>query len=236
LNGKGAAFCKESLFGKYPFQAKGPDATREEIAAMFQPETGRFWKFVAELQDHVTRQGDSFAPNPESKIKTKISRPFLRFLDRAAGISKAFYGADPKLASFKYTVEALPAPEIDRFTLTIDNRSLHGSGRGGETEEFVWPGDASGVRMSVQAKGQAASPQAPSGPWAAVRLFSHPKTRWHAGDAIEIDVFPSSIAQTASAIPARLATLRLALKSKAGMRVYRQEFYNLPCESRVAAQ
>ena len=76
---------------------------------------------------------------------------------------------DPRLT---YTMTALPAEGLQGISLSLDGQVLKGSGKGGEKQDFTWPGTAvHGERLVRQYGRRRTGFITYEGLWAAFRFF-----------------------------------------------------------------
>jgi type VI secretion system protein ImpL len=176
LNGKGGGFCQEisPVLSKFPFNPRSETDSRvEDLAAVFAPQTGRLWTFYEESLKDLLSPTISSRYTPKTDAKVSVSGRFVEFFNRAAAISKLFFGNSggaptPKV---QYALSLAPSTEIESVTLQVDRTTLKGTGSGGRAD-FTWP-EAGGV-VHLQAKGKDMAGDAPpfSGPWAIVHFFA----------------------------------------------------------------
>jgi type VI secretion system protein ImpL len=137
----------QPILNKYPFRPDSPvDATMPEVDGFLKNPDGSLWKLINNpaITALVTQYGDSFSAKTSGKSKPREA--FLRFLNRAAALSRALYGPDGKVAGFKFTINPVPSPDVvEHVTLTIDGDIQSTDVRGTPTKEFQWPGNSGGV-------------------------------------------------------------------------------------------
>ena len=176
LNGKGGGFCREiaPVLSKYPFNGQSAaEARPDDLAQVFAPQTGRLFTFYEEaLMDLIAPSiGGRYTAKTDAKVT--VNPGFVGFFNRAAMISKLFFGASggaptPKV---QYTLSVAASPEIESVNLQIDRTTLRATGSGGHAD-FSWPDGGAGVKLQARAKDIAPQPaEFPPGPWAAVRFF-----------------------------------------------------------------
>ncbi|MCC7237334.1 MAG: hypothetical protein IT163_18655 [Bryobacterales bacterium] len=172
LNSAGKGACNDllKLTAKYPFKSDSKlDATMEEFGSFFRPGDGRLDQFYqGTLKQYIDKQGSMYVQKADSKVS--VTPRFLQYLNNIMAFREAFYkgeARDPKLA---YSMKALPAEGLKGVTLTLDGQTLKGSGKGGETREFNWPG-AGGAQLSGNLGGGDIGLISYSGLWSAFRFF-----------------------------------------------------------------
>lgn len=190
LNARGAEFCRSAsaVYGRFPFLSRAErEANVAEFGAVFQPGAGLLWKFYQEnLQDLLAQDGQRYVQKPGVKF---VARPdFLRFFNAAAGVSRAFYPNNAARPALNFSIQAGQSTDVDSFVLQIGNRSLKGSGNGGERQEFVWSGEDVAVTLTVQAK-VGAAPISEKGPWAIFRMLDRAHRVSADGSSYEYDLF-----------------------------------------------
>jgi type VI protein secretion system component VasK len=154
LNAKGKALCTEihPLFTKYPFNPKSQiKATLDDVSTVFRPQQGILWVFYDQtLKKLLPKRGNEYVPDPANSIT--ITRGFLIFFNNSAAFSNAIYGngADPKLS---YSMKPILSQDIQSAKLSINGTAADYSGPSTAAKQFTWPGDASGVRLSLKEGG-----------------------------------------------------------------------------------
>lgn len=231
-NAAGAGLCSElnPVLKKFPFRGAASEQIRpDDVNAVFNPQSGRLFAFVNEgLQDVVSNMGGHFAAKAGGKVTP--SDAFLAFLNRGGDISKAFFATGgPKLT---YTVRALPSPEIESFELTIDGKKMKGSGKGGDTAEFQWPGDGSGVQLSGKGKDIGNTSSSIPGS-AALFMFLFKAADRNSGSTYEWDLKASTSIGRMGSSSAAKATLKLQIESKP-VNVLRPGAMEMVCTGKVA--
>ncbi len=176
LNGKGGGFCQEisPVLGKFPFNSRATaDARPDDLAQVFAPQTGRMWTFYEETLKDLLSPSIGGRYQAKTDAKVGVNPGFVTFFNRAALISKLFFGASggaptPKV---QYSLSVNPSTEIESVNLQIDRTLLRGSGSGGKAD-FTWPDGSGSVRLQARAKDIAPDPEEiPAGPWAVVHFF-----------------------------------------------------------------
>jgi type VI secretion system protein ImpL len=152
LNAKGKGLCTQisPLFAKYPFNPTSQtQASLQDVNAIYHPKEGAIWKFhEADLAKFVTRQGV-----PVEGAPVALTPAFRGFLQRAAAFTDAAYqggSADPHLT---YSVKPDIGPDTDRIKVSIDGQAAEFVGAGAAAKNFVWPGSAHGVQLTLIPKG-----------------------------------------------------------------------------------
>jgi type VI secretion system protein ImpL len=172
-NSKGAGFCAEirPLLGKYPFNtAATAEAQPGELGAVFAPTTGRLFTFQQEaLQPFISPSvGGGFIAKMDSPVP--VNPGFVSFFNRAAGLSRLFFGNGPQIR-VQFSLQVAPSPDLESVTLQIGSKTLR-AGSGGGRQDFVWPDDAMSVRLQARGKDVAPPPAEFSGTWAVTRFLA----------------------------------------------------------------
>lgn len=228
INSGGAAFCAQlqPLFRKVPFAAKGAPAAVEEVNGVFQPGNGLLTQFFnSTLQQYLTQLGDRFMPVSGAKIT--VSEAFLNFYNRAHGISRTLYKANPAgPPAFNYVVRVEPSPNMTNFELRIDGQSLRGTKSGGQQLEFKYPGDGSGVRFTTD------NINLPfAGQWAAFEFFRS-ANRQPSPTIFEWDLKTTFGGATTTSGPT--AVLRLSVDMRGGANIFGRPGMEMTCVSSIA--
>jgi type VI protein secretion system component VasK len=144
INGQASSVCAaiNPVFRKYPFNPSGEDATLQEVNEVLNPATGKLWDFVrGTLGPYVQKSGNSYIATMGQTAK--ITPSFLNFLNRAALMSQALYHGDASAnPNMNFTIHAMPSPDVDHVTLSIDGATLSGDPKTGVSQSFPWPGSA----------------------------------------------------------------------------------------------
>ena len=172
LNSAGKGACNDllRLTNKYPFKADSKtDATLDEFGSFFRPGDGRLEQFYqTTLKQYIDKQGSLYIQKPDSKVP--ISPRFLQYLNNIMAFREAFYKGDAREPRLSYSMKALPSEGLRGVTLTLDGQTLKGSGKGGETRDFAWPGSG-GAQLSGNLGGGDIGLISYSGLWSAFRFF-----------------------------------------------------------------
>lgn len=232
INGKGVKFCQElaPLLTKYPFNPKAAAQARpDELAAVFQPGSGRLYSFYMEaLQEYMTYSGGRYSAKADARVP--VNAGFVAFYNRAAGIGAMLFpgGPTPKVS---YALQVLPSSEIDEVNLTIDGRQLK-AGKGGGRSEFTWPDGGGGVRLRGRAKDLSAELPVAGGPWAVVQFFGA-ADRVGANRLLEYDLRSSaSIGRVATS--QQVVPLKILLDMKGAQSSLLPRDLQLSCVPRIA--
>lgn len=169
-NAGGAGLCSAfaPVMSKFPFQPNAPvDATPAELAALLQPGSGALWQFYdATLKPVVLQQGTTYVVAPNAPMK--VNPDFLRFFNRAAGLSALLYPSTPG-AGLSFTARILPSNGIQSVTLQLDADRLSGAN---VSRTFTWSPQTS---QQAQLTATYATGTLPllqfSGPWALLHLI-----------------------------------------------------------------
>lgn len=163
----------QQLASRFPFADGGEDAPVTSVAAFFNPEKGELTKFFNErLRPYFE---DDWSPKKEGA--EKFSPEFVSFLKNARRLRDQLFpggGAEPNV---EYQI-ALAAPPRDAVVkVEIDGNVLE---QDKPTPPFSWPGNRSGVRLSVMPTagpdtGQTQDPargRPYAGEWGLLRMFA----------------------------------------------------------------
>ncbi len=137
------------ILNKYPFNAKSPaDATLDELNQFLKPQEGQLWALVnGPLKQAVVLAGSDYAAAPGQQIS--VTPTFLRFLNHAKHLSDALYKGGPQ-PSLTFSMQPLPAPDVNHVTLTIDGQTLSTDLQSARPQTFTWPGSVQNARLLVR--------------------------------------------------------------------------------------
>jgi type VI secretion system protein ImpL len=145
------------LEGAYPFAENATtDVKIEDFAEFFKPEKGQLWSFYEQsLKGSLERQGNDFVPSRRFKAQVGYSNEFLGCLRRAAKITDATFGADPKapLVTFEVNLHSV-SPDISEVTIEVDGVSRTYTNTPEEWLTVNWPAkDAKARGGKVKVRG-----------------------------------------------------------------------------------
>jgi type VI protein secretion system component VasK len=179
-NARGNELCAQMkpVMSKYPFTpGAGAQASVQEIAAIFQPESGTLWKFYkASLQKLILRQGPRFIASASAGLP--VNPAFLLFLNRAAAFSDAAFAGGASLPKLRYTLRPVLTAGMDSVKFSVDGQNatfrLAAAGK-----PFVWPGSATPeIRLSVKSRNRAEYNWAKPGTlWSVFQFFDAAERR-----------------------------------------------------------
>jgi type VI protein secretion system component VasK len=188
-NGELAKFCAEirPTLAKYPFNSL--EIEREvdlnELAGLFQPVTGKVWKYVAEHgSDLVVKSqvpGSGWQAKPDLQ-GVKVTTELIAFLNRSQQLTDVLFNASGNLQPrVKYVLRPVLIPgQTARTRLLIDGTELD-SGKSALQVTFYWP---AGPGVKRGAEGYQDFPGAGSSGfanyptmWGVFRLFQYADPR-----------------------------------------------------------
>jgi type VI secretion system protein ImpL len=176
INQRGAAFCRElgQLLSGFPFSRDtgARDATLQDVAAAFQPGSSALWSLYDEsLQPLLDSRGNRYVARSGGPVTVVPS--FVTFFDRAARVSRMFYGSpgdDRPEVDFSFRPRF--SERAQEFTLIVDGVSNHFTPVSNQTLVLSWDGDPGEVRLLGRIDGVERTLLGPfSGTWALFRLF-----------------------------------------------------------------
>ncbi|MEZ5399661.1 MAG: ImcF-related family protein [Bryobacteraceae bacterium] len=238
-NSKGAGFCSDlaPVLSKYPFNPRSSTQARpDDLAAVFQPGSGRLFTFYQEaLAELLTPVGSRYTAKTDGPVK--VNPGFVAFYNKAIGLANMFFPAGATQPQVHYTLQVVPSADIEDVYLQIDKQLLKGSSRGG-SQDFTWPDGGAGVRLRVRAK-EVQPPELPlgGGVWSVVQFFARAdRVTGGAGRALlEYDLRnTASIGKVASV--ERAVPLKLVLDMKGAPSSLLPRDLQLSCVSSIAAR
>jgi type VI secretion system protein ImpL len=180
INAKAKQLCVAfgEVANKFPFNPTAtPEATLEEVNAIFRPQQGKLWVFYEEtLRNFLQKQGNQYVPNPSGGLT--LNPVFVNFFNQAARFSEALYPGGAQTPTFRYALQSQKSDQIKEMSLTIDGQTAKFSGQGAR-QQYVWPGTAArNVRLDAKLSGGSDFEfQNREGLWAAFRFFAD-ADRW----------------------------------------------------------
>jgi type VI secretion system protein ImpL len=125
-NAGSKSFCSaiNGLFAKFPFNpGSSAQATPAEVTALLQPNSGQLWQFYnANLKSLLIQQGTHYGVAPNRSMQ--VNPAFLRFFNRAADLSAAFFPPGATGPSLTFTLHNLPSSGVQKATLKVDAQEL----------------------------------------------------------------------------------------------------------------
>jgi type VI secretion system protein ImpL len=145
------------LEASYPFTESAPtDVKIEDFTDFFNPEKGQIWAFYEQtLKGSLERQGNDFVPTRRFKAQVAYSNEFLNCLRRAAKITDATFGADPKTPSVSFEVNLHSvSPDVSEVSIEVDGVSRTYTNTPEEWLTVTWPAkDAKERGAKVKVRG-----------------------------------------------------------------------------------
>ena len=199
VNAGAGAVCAamSPMLAKYPFNSnpKAPEATLDEVNQFLNPQSGQLWQFVNDkMKPYLIVAGNDYAPNPAQQ-KPMVTPAFLRFVNRAKSLSDALYKGGPK-PNLTFSLQPLPAPDLDHITLTIDGTTLSADPKQGTSKTFSWPGTTPNAILLVRFGGASSdfTISDKSGLWAVWRLLDTAQKLSLAGSQYQVQWAPETTA------------------------------------------
>jgi type VI secretion system protein ImpL len=191
-NAGGAGLCSAfaPVMSKFPFASNSTvDATPAELGALIQPGSGALWQFYdATLKPLVLQQGNTYVAAPGAPMK--VTPDFLRFFNRAAGLSQLLYPSTPG-TGLTFTARILPSPGIEHANLQVDANGLTGSN---VSRQFNWSPQTSQQAVLSATYATGTLPLQFTGPWALLHLTSKGNLV-QSGNPVRLD-YPLEISNT----------------------------------------
>lgn len=141
VNGQLRQLCSHagSTLRRYPFDASGSDATLDEVAGLFAPNTGAIWKFEAQaMSELLVKEGARWQVKDPAK-KPQVLPEMLNFLNRAQAIADVFYPAGATQPQFTYTLRPRLDPSFKDAVLELEVDGQMHVWNSSLQKQFVWP-------------------------------------------------------------------------------------------------
>ena len=139
------AFCASArpLFRRFPFQpVPAEEASLEDFAAMFAPETGAVWKFQAQaLADLTVKDGQTWKAKDPAK-KPQVSPEMLDFLNHAQALTNAFFPPGAARPQLTYSLRPKLDPSFKDATLELELDGASYPWTSSLRKQFSWPSPA----------------------------------------------------------------------------------------------
>lgn len=172
VNTQARAFCASvrPLLIKFPFAQYATDqASLDEVAAVFRPQTGTLWRFYDEALSAVLpkRQGQYV---PVAGGSVQLAPSFVSFINRAATISDVLFkdGSTPRLDILARLISSATAPFIG---LTVSGVMLRAEAGENVAAHLDWPGSGGEAKLEAGSTTIETIAGPYTGPWAVFQLF-----------------------------------------------------------------
>ena len=226
INSRGAAFCApfRQLASVYPFNpTSAAEASYDDVAGMLQPNTGALWGFYNDnLQGSLALRGSRYVAQVGGPVP--VTEEFVRFFNRAAGISRALWAAgDTARVDFVFKPQLSDA--IPTVSLSVDGYTGRWTRTATAQRPFSWVGPrANDVQLTAQVRGREVR-LAHRGTWALFRLFQ--QGEWRSGGTTAVVRWQLDAQGETAVLEAEVVL--------AGTQVFEPGFFaGLGCVSRVA--
>lgn len=175
LNQAGASFCRtfSPVAGKFPF-ARGatPQATVEEVDAVFRPGSGALWRFYEEtLSELLVRRGSRY--EARDGAPASVSPRFLDFFNRMVDFSETLYQGD-RGPALVFPIRIQTSSALPSATFHLDGRRHTFTQVQPASVVFEWDAErARTARITGLVEGEEVELVTgdPPGTWALFRLF-----------------------------------------------------------------
>lgn len=209
---------RRTLQGKYPFNAHGPDAALDDVAAWYRPVEGHLWRaYTFLLQSHVQQHGDDFSALPNTLLSdvSLHSSPYtpglMHFLQRSWQITTALFpdsSATPQF-SFALRIRACPSDCLVRFV--VDGQVAESNGKQSPWIKMTWPANTAqtGASLFVRSGEHTEELREQHGTWGLFRLLETAHMQWNAQEGtitLQWPVHHSSMPVTLELRPDRTTT------------------------------
>jgi type VI secretion system protein ImpL len=154
------------------------------VNAMLAPNTGTLWTYYNQnLKQWLVPQGTGYALGPNAE--GHVGPAFLSFFNKLARVSSALYPSGAPVASFSFTLRAIPSRGIENATLVFDDQRI---AEGSTAQSFKWNAALAHTASLAYNSGEGLRRQ---GTWALFQLVASARvTRTATG--IELD-FPVEV-------------------------------------------
>lgn len=135
--------------GRYPFRARGSDASLPLLAQFLRADSGRIAAFLkTHLSGVLYQEGNRWLEDPSASQGMRINPAFLNAINLLAEIGDiAFAQGD---AGLRFELMPRPSRPIARMRLDMDGQSLDYFNQMTGWQSFIWPGNTfyPGVQLS----------------------------------------------------------------------------------------
>ncbi len=229
VNAQGATFCQsfEGVLNRFPFdQNAAAEATMDDLESLLAPGDGALWNFYENVGGSLlARQGGRYVPAPGASPQP--TEAFVRFFNRAAEISQAFFGDQGSSPEIVFALRPDTSDDLPEITVGIDGQTHRFTRTVAAAQTFIWEGNrADNVRVTGQLNGEEVTLiEASDSPWALFRFFGNAQWDDQGGGRYQLRW----------AIPGQQVDLTAELSLPRGIPVFRGGFVEeLTCAPRIA--
>ncbi|HLH38688.1 MAG TPA: type VI secretion system membrane subunit TssM [Bryobacteraceae bacterium] len=230
-------FCSRlmPLERKFPFNpASDTDATLDEVAAIFAPQTGALAALEQQLDKLIVKQGKAWVANPASQ-DAHPSEEFLRFLNRMQQTQEALFADGSPQFKMRYSLKPEPEQNVEAVTLDIDGHKFTVARGKPEAQQLSWPGSGQ-VVVTVRAGGNIPFGSY-SGPWAVLRWMYDSDTRSPGGKIAQWSMLRQGHGQPQAPTDAQGHPIVLRVEISefpSGVDIFDRNFFGVRCPGKAA--
>jgi len=152
--------CQRNVEGRYPFRQAGSDVPLADLAEVFHPDNGSFWKFYqAELKPFLVEGMDGWEVRTWANMGLSVSEEFLTSLGQARLLSESLFPKGSGDAGALFELYPYPpqggVKHVTEILLEIGGQALRYRMEPQEWHEMKWPGPspATGATLQVHVGG-----------------------------------------------------------------------------------
>jgi type VI protein secretion system component VasK len=173
-NAAAASFCSEfdALTRQYPFTTGGPEASLDDVVAMFVPGEGGLWRYYERsLEGLVERRGSRYEAAPDADPRP--SAETLRFFNDAATLSSSLFTPEGDGPELVLGFRMLTSDRLTEVEVNVDGQIHTFTRISPGVQAFQWSADrARNATISGVLDGEPVRLVEPEpGQWALFRLF-----------------------------------------------------------------
>jgi len=236
-NGALRTFCARltPLEKKFPFNpSSDTDATMDEVAAIFAPQSGALAALEQQIDKLVAKQGKVWVANPASQ-DAHPSEEFLRFLNRMQQTQDALFADGSTQFKMHYSLKPVPEQNVEAVTLDIDGHKFTENRGKADVEQLSWPGSGQ-VVVTVRAGGNIPFGSY-SGPWALLRWMYDSDTRSPGGKTAQWSMLRQGHGQPQAPTDAQGHPIVLRVEIPefpSGVDIFDRNFFSVRCPGKAA--
>ncbi len=153
INAAAGGLCRsiQPLLSKYPFNSGSKvDASLDEVNAFLKPNDGQLSQlYNTTLKQLLTPSGSEYLRATGAPFA--VTEGFLQFFNRAAHLSQALYNNNAPQPTLSFTMQAIPAPDVNHISLQINGQTLSSDLKAGANSQvFTWPGTSPSAALDVK--------------------------------------------------------------------------------------
>ncbi len=141
-NGSVLVDYQRKIFGKFPFNSTGPDASLNDISDFFRPEDGLLWAFTEDqLKPFLRKERYSWTEQTWLGAGLAFDQNLIRALSQASHITSGLFRRGQIQPDIHFAIYPMPSQGIRVVRFETNGQQLIYQNEPQEWKQFRWPGD-----------------------------------------------------------------------------------------------